>query len=77
MFSLPKEMGIAMRAVDLHFSANQLAATYEHMREWLDHEDCVPADFEQTSDHTGTIHIRVSFENDEMADAFERDFARS
>lgn len=63
-----------MRAIDLHVAANELAGTYEHMRVWLDHEDCVPVDFDQTGDHTGNVHIRVSFEDDELADAFEREF---
>ena len=45
------------------------------MRVWLDHEDArVPVDFDQIGDHTGNVHIRVSFEDDELANAFEREF---
>jgi hypothetical protein len=64
-----------MRAVNLHVKAGELADTYEHMRVWLDHEDCVPVDFDQTGDDRGAVHIRVSFVDDELADAFEREFS--
>jgi len=63
-----------MRAVDLRVDARQLADTYEHMRVWLDHEHCVPVDFDQTTDRTRTVHIRVSFREDELADDFQREF---
>ena len=63
-----------MRAVDLRVDARQLGDTYEHTREWLDHEHCVPVDFDQTGDRAGTVHIRVSFEDDGLADAFQREF---
>jgi hypothetical protein len=66
-----------MRAVDLRVKAGELAHTYEHMRVWLDHEHCVPVDFEQTGDRSGTIHIRVSFKKDELAEAFQREFVGS
>lgn len=64
-----------MRAVQLSVKPRELADTYEHMRVWLDHEHCVPVDFDQTGDMTGTVHIRVSFEKDELAEAFQREFA--
>jgi hypothetical protein len=63
-----------MRAVDLHIEAGKLADAYEHMRVWLDHEHCVPVDFDQAGDRTGTVHIRVSFVDDHTARAFERAF---
>ena len=63
-----------MRAVDLRLQAWELAGTYEHMRVWLDHEHCVPVDFDQTGDGAGMVHIRVSFEKDELAEAFQREF---
>jgi hypothetical protein len=66
-----------MRAVDLRLNAGELADTYEHMRVWLDHEHCVPVDFDQTGDSAGTVHIRVSFEDDGLAEAFRREFAGS
>ena len=63
-----------MRAVDLRVKAGKLAHTYEHMRVWLDHEHCVPVDFDQTGGRSGTVHIRVSFQDDELAEAFQREF---
>ena len=48
-----------MRAVDLHVEAGKLANTYEHMRVWLDHEHCVPLDFDQSGDDTGATHSRL------------------
>jgi hypothetical protein len=64
-----------MRAVELSVKPRELADTYEHMRIWLDHEHCVPVDFDQTGDRTGIVHIRVSFEKDKLAEAFQREFA--
>ena len=64
-----------MRAVDLHVKAGELADTYEQMRVWLDRKRYAPLDFDQTGDRTGTVHIRVSFVKDELAEAFEREFS--
>jgi hypothetical protein len=63
-----------MRAVDLCVKPGELADTYEHMREWLDHEHCVPVDFDQVGDRSGFVHIRVSFTKDKLAEAFQREF---
>jgi len=63
-----------MRAVDLHVEAGKLANTYEHMRVWLDHEHCVPLDFDQSGDDTGAVNIRVSFVDHDAADAFQHEF---
>jgi hypothetical protein len=66
-----------MRAVDLRVKPRELADTYEHMRIWLDHEECVPLDFDQTGDGSGAVHIRVSFVDDKLAEAFQQEFAGS
>jgi hypothetical protein len=34
-------------------------------------------DFDQTGDRAGTVHIRVSFQDDELAEAFQREFIGS
>ena len=31
-----------MPGIDLRINAADLANTFEHMRIWLDHEDCIP-----------------------------------
>jgi len=69
--------GQAMPAVDLLVKAGELAGTYEHMRVWLDHEHCVPVDFDQTGDGSGAVHMRLSFEDDGLAEAFQREFGGS
>ena len=66
-----------MRAVDLLVKAGELAGTYEHMRVWLDHENCVPVDFDQTGDGSGAVNMRLSFEDDRLAEAFRREFVGS
>ncbi len=48
-----------MPGIDLRINAADLADTFEHMRMWLDHEDCVPVNFDQIRDQTGTIIDRV------------------
>jgi hypothetical protein len=70
-------MEAGMPGVDLRINAAELADTFAHMRIWLDHQDCVPVDFGQLSNETGTIIIHVEFENDDLADAFQREFIGS
>jgi hypothetical protein len=70
-------MEAGMPGVDLSINAAALADTYEHMRIWLDHQGCIPVDFDQLSSETGTITIHVEFENEVLADAFQREFVGS
>jgi hypothetical protein len=63
-----------MPRVELRINSAELADTFDHMRMWLDHEDCVPVNFDQVGDVSGTIVLRVEFENDDLADAFQREF---
>jgi len=63
-----------MLRVDLWINAAELVDTFEHMRTWLDHEGCVPVNFDQAASEPGKIHIRVDFAKDELAGAFQREF---
>jgi hypothetical protein len=63
-----------MPEVDLWINTAELADTFEHMRTWLDHEDCVPVNFDHSASEPGKIHIHVEFEKDELADAFQLEF---
>ncbi len=63
-----------MSRVALRIDAAELADTFEHMRIWLDHHDCVPVMFDQIGDQTGTIVFNVEFEDDDLADAFRQEF---
>jgi hypothetical protein len=63
-----------MPMVDLWINTAELVDAFEHMRSWLDHEECVPVNFDQAASGPGKIHIHVEFEKDDLADAFEREF---
>ena len=63
-----------MSRVDLRIDAGELAGTFDHMRTWLDHRDCVPVMFEPIGNQTGTIVLHVQFQEDGLADAFRLEF---
>ena len=63
-----------MSGVDVRINAAELADTFEHMRSWLDHNDCVPANFDTRTGEPDTVLIHVEFEQDDLAEAFQRDF---
>jgi hypothetical protein len=65
-----------MSGVDLWIKAAKLADTFEHMRTWLDHNDCIPANFDvRTGEPDAVLVIHVEFNRDDLAEAFERDFS--
>jgi hypothetical protein len=62
-----------MREVELNLKMRTLADALAAMRQWLDHNDCVPLDF--NIERKGRVLVaRVTFKEDYLADAFERDF---
>ena len=64
-----------MSGVDLSIKAGELADTFEHMRTWLDHNHCVPANFDvRTGDPDTVLVIHVEFDRHDLTEAFERDF---
>ena len=64
-----------MSGVDLSIKAAELADTFEHMRTWLDHNDCIPANFDvRTGEPDTVLVIHVEFDRDDLAEAFQRDF---
>ena len=63
-----------MSRVDLHIEAGKLAGTFDQMRSWLDHHDCVPVLLKPIAHQTGTIHLHVQFNEDRLADAFRQEF---
>ena len=65
-----------MREVRLVLKMRTLADALAAMREWLDHNDCVPLDF--NIERKGRVLVaRVTFKEDHLADGFERDFTLS
>ena len=66
-----------MPGIDVWITAAELADTFEHMRTWLDHNDCVPANFDiRTGDADKVLVVHVEFNRDDLAEAFQRDFGR-
>jgi hypothetical protein len=64
-----------MSGVEVRINATELAGTFEHMRTWLDHNDCVPANFDFRTSEPGTVLVvHVEFDRDDLAEAFQRDF---
>jgi hypothetical protein len=67
-----------MSGVDVRINAAELADTFEHMRSWLDHNDCTPADFDvRTGEPDKALVVHVEFDRDDLAEAFQRDFGGS
>jgi hypothetical protein len=73
----PKQLGPAMSGVIVSINAAELADTFEHMRSWLDHDDCTPANFDVRTNEPDTVLIHVEFDRDDLAEAFQRDFGGS
>ena len=64
-----------MSGVIVSINAAELADTLEHMRSWLDHNDCTPADFDvRTGEPDKALVVHVEFDRDDLAEASQRDF---
>jgi hypothetical protein len=63
-----------MREVKICLVGWKLADAMGELRKWLDHNDCVPVDFDIERGKRRDLLIRIVFADDHMADAFERDF---
>jgi hypothetical protein len=44
------------------------------LRKWLDHHDCVPVNFDIERGKRRVLVVRITFADDAVADALERDF---
>ena len=64
-----------MREVELVLKMRTLADALAAMREWLDHNDCVPLDFDIERRGRALV-VRITFKENHLAEAFERDFKR-
>lgn len=65
-----------MRQVEVRLEGWKIADAMAELRIWLDHNDCTPRDFGITRAQRGTLVVRIDFDDDAMAEAFEREFAR-
>ena len=64
-----------MRAVDLHLNRAGFGDSLSDMRRWLDHNDCTPAAFGMATERPrATVLVHIEFREDDLAEAFERDF---
>ena len=65
-----------MREVEVRLRM-KLADAMSALRIWLDHNDCVPVSFDVVrAQPRGVVVVRIVFANDQMADAFLREFGR-
>jgi hypothetical protein len=62
-----------MREVELLLKMRTLADALAAMREWLDHNDCVPVDFDIRR-RGRVLVVHITFNDDHLAEVFERDF---
>jgi len=65
-----------MRQVEVRLTGWSMADAMAELRIWLDQNNYVPQDFAITKLPTGALLVRVAFSDDNMAAAFEREFAR-
>ena len=66
-----------MREMELPLTYVRLADALGELRKWLDHHACVPVRFDIDRQEGAWLTIRVVFEDEDMAEAFERTFSRS
>jgi hypothetical protein len=62
-----------MPEVEVRLPGRKLADAMSELRQWLDHNQCTPADFGILSEG-GDLVVRITFSDDEMADRFQRQF---
>jgi hypothetical protein len=63
-----------MREVEVRLTGVKLADALGQLREWLDHHDCAPVNFDIARERGGKLLVRILFKEDHMAEVFERDF---
>jgi hypothetical protein len=64
-----------MREIEVRLKGWKLAEAMSELRKWLDHNQCTPADFGIVADDDALL-VRITFNQDDMADLFERQFAK-
>ena len=66
--------GPSMREVELNLKGWKLADALGELRKWLDHNNCIPANFDIAREDSDTLRVRIEFREDDLAERFERDF---
>ena len=68
------ESRTVMREVEVQLKGWKLADAMNELRQWLDHNDCVPVCFDIARGKRRVLVVRMTFAEDHMAEAFRRDF---
>ena len=63
----------AMREVELRLTNRKLAAAMAELRQWLDHHQCIPENFDIVRRGRSLV-IHITFTEDDIAEAFQREF---
>jgi len=63
-----------MREVEVSLVGWKLADAMGELRKWLDHNDCVPVSFDIARGKRRVLVLRMTFAEDQMAEAFQRHF---
>ena len=63
-----------MREVEILLKGWNLADALGELRKWLDHNHCTPESFDIARAQNGGILVRIQFIEDDIAEAFRRDF---
>jgi hypothetical protein len=64
-----------MREVEVRLEM-KLSDAMSELRVWLDHNNYVPVSFDISKEREQRVLVRVVFAEDDIADAFQREFAR-
>ena len=64
-----------MREVEVRLEM-KLSDAMNELRVWLDHNNYVPVSFDISKEREQRVLVRVVFAEDDIADAFQREFAR-
>ena len=63
-----------MREVEVPLKGWKLADALAELRKWLDHNNCIPANFDISRGKRRVLLVRMQFNEDDMAEKFQRDF---
>jgi hypothetical protein len=64
---------LSLREVKISLTSWTLADAMGELREWLDHHDCVPVNFDIERGKRRVLVVRILFADDATADVLERD----
>jgi hypothetical protein len=66
-----------MRVVEVHISVASLGEALSTMRRWLDHNRCIPVNFDYAFDPPEKVVIEIAFDEDDLAEMFQQEFEQA